>query len=128
MYMYMYMHVCTCIHLHIMHKPHNQDPLYVTHFTLIIHAELATPALRRDALRYLCLLLPQANRDTLQELLRFLTRVALRSNGIILIDGTEVCVCVCVCTCPPTIILRVENVLGQWYSQFDGSDVILSDA
>ena len=82
-----------------MHKPHNQDPLYVTHFTLIIRAELATPALRRDALRYLCLLLPQANRDTLQELLRFLTRVALRSNGIILIDGTEVCVCVCVRVC-----------------------------
>lgn len=56
-------------------------------FTL---TELSTPANRRDALRLLCLLLPQANRDTLQELLRFLSRVALRSNGIILIDGTEV--------------------------------------
>ena len=69
--------------------------------------ELATPAQRRDALRYLCLLLPQANRDTLQELLRFLTRVALRSNGIILIDGTEVSLC------PPTISLRVKRLLVQ---------------
>lgn len=51
--------------------------------------KLSSSAQRRDALRYLCLLLPQANRDTLQELLQFLSRVALHSNGIILIDGTE---------------------------------------
>ena len=59
--------------------------------------ELSSSAQRRDALRLLCMLLPQANRDTLQELLQFLSRVALHSDGIILIDGTEVCVCVCVC-------------------------------
>lgn len=52
--------------------------------------ELNNPGQRRDALRLLCLLLPQANRDTLQELLKFLSRVALHSDGIILIDGTEV--------------------------------------
>ena len=57
--------------------------------------EITNPGQRRDALRFLCLLLPQANRDTLQELLQFLSRVALHSDGIILIDGTEVCVCVC---------------------------------
>lgn len=34
--------------------------------------------------------MPQANRDTLLELLQFLSRVALHSDGIILIDGTEV--------------------------------------
>ena len=60
-------------------------------------SELSSSAQRRDALRLLCLLLPQANRDTLQELLQFLSRVALHSDGIILIDGTEVCVCACVC-------------------------------
>ena len=52
--------------------------------------ELSNSAQRRDALRLLCLLLPQPNRDTLQELLEFLSRVALHSDGIILIDGTEV--------------------------------------
>jgi hypothetical protein len=50
---------------------------------------LSSSAQRRDALRLFCLLLPQANRDTLQELLQFLSRVALHSDGIILIDGTE---------------------------------------
>ncbi|KAL5460443.1 hypothetical protein EMCRGX_G033893 [Ephydatia muelleri] len=47
------------------------------------------PGRRRDALRLLCVLLPQPNRDTLQELLQFLSRVALHSYGMILIDGTE---------------------------------------
>ena len=51
---------------------------------------LSSSAQRRDALRLLCLLLPQPNRDTLLELLQFLSRVALHSDGIILIDGTEV--------------------------------------
>lgn len=54
------------------------------------HTEAANNGQRRDMLRLLCLLLPQANRDTLQELLQFLSRVALHSDGIILIDGTEV--------------------------------------
>jgi len=57
---------------------------------MCVRAELSNPGQRRDALRLLCLLLPQANRDTLQELLKFLSRVALHSDGIILIDGTEV--------------------------------------
>ena len=53
-------------------------------------AELSSSAQRRDALRLFCLLLPHANRDTLQALLQFLSRVALHSDGIILIDGTQV--------------------------------------
>ncbi len=57
---------------------------------MFVHTELSNPGQRRDALRLLCLLLPQANRDTLQELLTFLSRVALHSDGIILIDVTEV--------------------------------------
>lgn len=57
---------------------------------LTTSAELSNTAQRRDALRLLCVLLPSANRDTLQDLLQFLSRVALHSNGIILIDGTEV--------------------------------------
>ena len=44
---------------------------------------------RRDCLRLLCMLLPQANRDTLQQLLCFLDQVAMYSSEIILIDGTE---------------------------------------
>lgn len=52
--------------------------------------ELTNSGQRRDALRLTCLLLPQANRDTLQELLQFLSRVAMHSDGIILLDGTEV--------------------------------------
>jgi hypothetical protein len=52
-------------------------------------AELSSSAQRRDALRLFCLLLPHANRDTLQALLQFLSRVALHSDGIILIDGTQ---------------------------------------
>lgn len=52
--------------------------------------EFDNPGRRRDALRLLCVLLPQPNRDTLQELLQFLSRVALHSYGMILIDGTEV--------------------------------------
>lgn len=55
--------------------------------------ELSSSAQRRDALRLFCLLLPPANRDTLQALVQFLSRVALHSDGIILIDGTEVCAC-----------------------------------
>jgi hypothetical protein len=51
--------------------------------------KLSSSAQRRDALRLFCLLLPQANRDTLQALLQFLSRVALHSDGIILIDGTQ---------------------------------------
>jgi len=35
------------------------------------------------------MLLPQANRDTLQQLLYFLDQVAMYSSEIILIDGTE---------------------------------------
>lgn len=35
------------------------------------------------------MLLPQANRDTLQQLLCFLDQVAMYSSEIILIDGTE---------------------------------------
>ena len=53
-------------------------------------SEFQNPGQRRDTLRLLCLLLPTPNRDTLQELLQFLSRVALHSNDIILIDGTEV--------------------------------------
>ena len=45
--------------------------------------EFQNPGQRRDALRLLCLLLPRINRDTLQELLQFLSRVALHSNDII---------------------------------------------
>ena len=52
--------------------------------------ELTTKGLQKSALRYLVILLPRPNRDTLQELLQFLCRVALHSNGIILMDGTEV--------------------------------------
>lgn len=44
---------------------------------------------RRDCLRLLCMLLPQANRDTLQQLLCFLDQVTMYSSEIILIDGTE---------------------------------------
>jgi hypothetical protein len=51
--------------------------------------KLSTRALQKNALRFLVALLPRPNRDTLQELLQFLSRVALHSNGIILIDGTE---------------------------------------
>ncbi|CAI8057847.1 Rho GTPase-activating protein 6, partial [Geodia barretti] len=51
--------------------------------------KLSSSAQRRDALRLFCLLLPHANRDTLQALLQFLSRVALHSDGIILIDGTQ---------------------------------------
>ncbi len=64
-------------------------------FSLSLSAtELQNRGQRRDALRLLVLLLPQANRDTLHQLLQFLSRVALHSDGIILIDGTEVCGCV----------------------------------
>jgi hypothetical protein len=48
-----------------------------------------TRSKRRDTLRLLCLLLPKPNRDTLQCLLHFLNQVALHSNDIIMIDGTE---------------------------------------
>ncbi|XP_065884816.1 rho GTPase-activating protein 6-like isoform X2 [Dysidea avara] len=44
---------------------------------------------RRDCLRLICMLLPQPNRDTLQQLLYFLDQVAMYSSEIILIDGTE---------------------------------------
>lgn len=51
--------------------------------------ELESRSDRRDCLRLLCMLLPQANRDTLQQLLYFLDQVAMYSSEIILIDGTE---------------------------------------
>ena len=45
---------------------------------------------QKEALQLLCLILPRPNRDTLQHLVQFLSRVALHSNDTILLDGTEV--------------------------------------
>ena len=53
--------------------------------------ELHSRSQQKEALQLLCLLLPRPNRDTLQELVQFLSRVALHSNDTILLDGTEVC-------------------------------------
>ena len=58
-------------------------------FFLSLFLELESRSDRRDCLRLLCMLLPQANRDTLQQLLYFLDQVAMYSSEIILIDGTE---------------------------------------
>ncbi|XP_019850856.1 PREDICTED: rho GTPase-activating protein 6-like [Amphimedon queenslandica] len=59
------------------------------YYPLLKTRKLTTKGLQKTALRYLVVLLPRPNRDTLQELLQFLCRVALHSNGIILMDGTE---------------------------------------
>lgn len=71
------------------HSFHSSPPLFLP-LPYPSSSGLSSSAQRRDALRLLCLLLPQPNRDTLLELLQFLSRVALHSDGIILIDGTEV--------------------------------------
>lgn len=63
--------------------------------------ELQNPGHRRDALRLLCILLPQPNRDTLKELLQFLSRVSLFSYEMILIDGTQVRLQWCPHAAPP---------------------------
>lgn len=93
-------------------------------FFFFLGLGLGSSAQRRDALRLLCLLLPPPNRDTLQELLQFLSRVALHSDGIILIDGTEVGVVygdvpacggcrimsgMASCSCPPTFSSTCSN-------------------
>ena len=52
--------------------------------------ELQSRSQQKEALNLLCLLLPRPNRDTLRELVEFLSRVALHSNDTILLDGTEV--------------------------------------
>ena len=57
---------------------------------MLYFTEISTRAQQKNALRYLVILLPRPNRDTLQELLQFLCKVALHSDGIILVDGTEV--------------------------------------
>ena len=44
--------------------------------------EFQNPGQKRDALRLLCLLLPRPNRDTLQEVLQFFSRVALHANDM----------------------------------------------
>lgn len=59
------------------------------YYPFLSTTKFENPGRRRDALRLLCVLLPQPNRDTLKELLQFLSRVALHSYGMILIDGTE---------------------------------------
>lgn len=59
------------------------------YITVNCFLELESRSDRRDCLRLLCMLLPQANRDTLQQLLYFLDQVAMYSSEIILIDGTE---------------------------------------
>lgn len=56
---------------------------------ILFSLELESRSDRRDCLRLLCMLLPQANRDTLQQLLYFLDQVAMYSSEVILIDGTE---------------------------------------
>ena len=55
-----------------------------------VSIELQSRSQQKEALSLLCLLLPRPNRDTLQELLQHMSRVALHSTGIILVDGTEV--------------------------------------
>ena len=62
---------------------------YIIKINCVSFLELESRSDRRDCLRLLCMLLPQANRDTLQQLLYFLDQVAMYSSEIILIDGTE---------------------------------------
>ena len=58
-------------------------------YPICTRTEVEPRSKRRDTLRLLCLLLPKPNRDTLKCLLHFLNQVALHSNDIIMMDGTE---------------------------------------